>query len=562
MSERLRITIAGRGGDGNITMGEVLGKTLARRGYHVFSFRTYPAEIEGGVAQIVLNIGVQPVPSLGSGSDLAVALNQEGYDAIVDDLKPDALVVHDAKLCRSTGTHAHLPLDAMKEGRWTFGDAKLKNLILLGALGKLLGLPQNELATAARERMHKLEREVVEKTITRGYELTDDRNDFILAPAQDKPQLILTGNQAIGVGAVRAGCDFVAGYPITPASPLLEYLARTLPAFGGTVLQAEDEMSAAGSCLGASFTGRKALTPTSGPGFALMSEMINLGVMTELPLVIVDVQRAGPSTGMPSKTEQGDLLHALFGSPGESPRIVLAASDVRDAYVQTIRAFNLAETLQCPVILLSDQSLAYRQETVDDSFGKEHVEIAQRERTKAISSEEFQRYVQTASGASAVSLPGTSDAPFVATGLEHDERGQENYAGDVHERMTAKRFRKLEEAARLAAEYETDFEIPVGADIGVLGWGSTRGVIRETVMRMNERGMKLARMHLHTLRPLPETQLREFTAGLDKLYVVEENFSGQLALLLRGVVSCDVIPVNKCEGLPFFTGELEEAITA
>lgn len=287
-----------------------------------------------------------------------------------------------------------------------------------------------------------------------------------------------------------------------------------------------------------------------------MSEMINLGVMTELPLVIVNVQRSGPSTGMPSKTEQGDLLYALYGSPGESPRIVLAAADVHDAYLQTIRAFNLAEKLQCPVILLSDQSLAYRQETVPASFGREALKLERRETAGSATPEDFQRYAQSQSGASPVPLPGKNTAPYMATGLEHDEAGQESYSPEVHRRMTERRFRKLEFAAQSLLTSEKDYEKPEAARVGVLGWGSTRGTIIESLQTLSAAGLPLARMHLHTLRPLPDASLRAFTSSLDRLIVVEENYSGQLATIVRGVVDCEVVSVTKCEGIPFEAGEL------
>lgn len=560
MRERLRLHIAGRGGDGNITLGEILGKVLARQGYHVFSFRTYPAEIEGGVAQIALNIGVDPVLSLGSGSNLAAVLANDAMDEVRGELSSDAFVLHDQTV-RKIDPFRGLSIEATKTARWTFGNPKLKNLIMLGALARLMGLRKPDVLNAAVERMKKIERDVIAETIAHGATLAAEyEGNFQLAPPRGKPQMILTGNQAVGLGAIKAGCEYVAGYPITPASPLLEYLARALPGFGGTVVQTEDEIAAIGSCLGASYAGKKTLTPTSGPGFALMSEMINLGVMAELPVVIVDVQRAGPSTGMPSKTEQGDLLHALFGSPGESPRVVLAASDVRDAYKQTIRAFNLAEALQLPVILLSDQALAYRQETLDADFADDHETVVARRRMNGVLPEEFKRFVITENGVSPSAIPGGTDYPHMITGLEHDEWGRESYTPDVHRAMTEKRHRKLVEAERLAELHETDFDKPEEARLGVLGWGSTRGMILETVQTMNPR-RKMARMHLHTLRPLPEKTIREFAQGLDRLIVVEENFSGQLAVLLQGIVDCDVVSVTKCEGLPFETGELIEKMS-
>jgi 2-oxoglutarate ferredoxin oxidoreductase subunit alpha len=428
----------------------------------------------------------------------------------------------------------------------------------------LLGIEPTEMSAAAKERYHKIEdKSLVDRTVAHGASLIpQDLNAYRMAPAKASPRMILTGNQAVSLGAIRAGCNFVAGYPITPASPMLEYLAQVLPGMAGTVLQTEDEMAAIGACLGASYVGSKAMTTTSGPGFALMSEMINLGVMAELPLVIVDVQRSGPSTGMPSKTEQGDLLYAMYGSPGESPRVVLAASDVRDGYNQTVRAFNLAETLQCPVILLSDQSLAYRNETVDLDFGQDDMKIVSRIRKNGELPAEYRRFLITDSGASPASLPGGTDVPFMTTGLEHDEFGRENYSPENHHRMTAKRNRKLDTAARLAAEEERDFDKPIGARVGVLGWGSTRGTILETCHGLADSGEKVARLHLHTLRPLPESLLRDFTTNLDRLIVVEENFSAQLAMLIRGVVDCEVVSVNKCEGLPFDSQELLNEIGA
>lgn len=215
---QLRLHIAGRGGEGNITLGEVLGKVLARRGYHVFSFRTYPAEIEGGVAQIVLQISTTPLLSLGTGSELACVLTQDAFAEVRSELRPDGFVLYD-QVVRKIDPFAGHAIEATKIARWTYGNPKLKNLVALGALSALLGLDTDEVIAAARERMRKVDGDLLAKCVRHGATMAPDTARFRLAPAQDAPQLILSGNQAIGFGAVRAGCDYVAGYPITPASP-------------------------------------------------------------------------------------------------------------------------------------------------------------------------------------------------------------------------------------------------------------------------------------------------------------------------------------------------------
>src|SRR3954453_13669677 len=309
---------------------------------------------------------------------------------------------------------------------------------------------------------------------------------------------LLSGNQAICIGALPAGLTYYAGYPITPASDILEWLAGRLPRFGGAAIQTEDEIAALASVLGASFAGRKAMTATSGPGLSLMAELVGLAGMAEIPAVIIDAQRSGPSTGMPTKTEQSDLNHALFGGHGEAPRVVMAPTSVEDCFHVIVEAFNAAERFQVPVIVLSDQSLSHRLETVRrPDFSA--IEVISRERPDAGQNGSYRRYELRPDGVSPMSVPGAHGA-YVSTGIEHDEAGNPHYEPELHEAMMSKRFRKLQPLAR---DGRITFTGPERGDVGLLGWGSTEGAALEAAQICLDRGVAVSTCYPRTLAPLP-----------------------------------------------------------
>ena len=389
-----------------------------------------------------------------------------------------------------------------------------------------------------------------------------------LAPAHAAKQegrIIISGNQSLSMGAVAGGCRFVAGYPITPATQVLEFMMKHLPAFGGNVIQCEDEIAAISSCLGASWAGTKAMTASSGPGLCLMSEMIGMASMCEIPVVIADVMRSGPATGMPTKTEQADLMYAIHGSAGESPRIVIAATSVEDCFYTAVRAFNLAERYQMPVILLSDQSMGYRTKTMDRPRA-DNLHIEQRLRADQSELGDYRRFADTESGVSPTVVPGAESANYVTTGLEHDEWGHANYSPENRARMVTKRDRKLETLrAELEASGEGMLGEPNGAEIGIIGWGSTEGTIAEVVARLRGEGTHVAHYHPRVLNPLPIATVRKFLAPLKKVIVLEENHTGQLAQQLRANVDfgkTELVRVNQCSGLPFTPDEVNAAIGA
>ncbi len=334
--------------------------------------------------------------------------------------------------------------------------------------------------------------------------------------------------------------------PITPATEIARYVARHLPKRGGTLIQAEDEIASASQVVGASFAGKKAMTATSGPGLALMGEMLGMSFMSETPCVIVDVQRGGPSTGLPTKHEQSDLFLAVHGSHGDCGRIVLSVEGVADCISLTVEAFNLAEKYQCPVILLSDGSLAFSTQTVPypdpASF-----RIVSRKRWDG--NGEYKRYALTEDFISPMADPGTPGGMHIATGLEHDETGNPNYTPANHEAMQAKRFRKLDGVVNDFPPAEVDGEGE--ADLGIIAWGSTIGVVREAIARLRAEGVSVKGFYPKLLWPMPVEQFEAFGASCRRVMVAEVNYLGQLAHFIRAETSLRPESYTICGGLPF-----------
>jgi 2-oxoglutarate ferredoxin oxidoreductase subunit alpha len=429
--------------------------------------------------------------------------------------------------------------------------------------------------------------DVVEKNITTlkaGYvagEGNDWERKFHLSQnGQSKAHyMMISGNEAVALGAIAAGCRFVAGYPITPATPIFETLTRLMPKVGGKAIQLEDEIASISACIGASFAGQKALTPTSGPGLQLMGEQLNLASMLELPMVIVDVQRGGPSTGLPTKTEQSDLKFAVYGTTGEAPRAILAPTSVEDCFYQTIRAFNIAERLQMPVILLTDQSIGYRKATVripkfsnvieiDDTVPidkvqvptPDRIEIVKRVLAKNEELADYHRFKETEDGVSPITIPGTKDGQYLATGLEHTEKGKADYTQTNHLKMNKKRFKKLEILSRAFDSNEAESEGSDDAKIAVMGWGSTYGAIKEARLIAKERGIVFKHYHPREISPLPERSIRQFLTGVKELIVVEENFTGQFAHFIKAKFGVKPIEMHKSEGVPITPEEILNGI--
>jgi len=565
----LVVRIGGEGGEGVISTGELLTLALARAKQEVFTFRTYPAEIKGGPAMFQVRTSEEELLSHGDRIDIVIAFNAEACRLHGNLVRRGGAIVYDPADHDALPDHCTtIPLPMSEIAEKQIGARIAKNMVALGAAGALVGLTDEFLRQLITSKFARKGEEVVKKNhaaLNAGFHYIAENYPKLIPPpvkppADDRKRIVVSGNEAAGLGALAAGVRVFAGYPITPASDLFEWLARELPKFGGRVVQAEDEIASLGIVIGAQYTGAKAMTATSGPGLCLMVEEMGYAGMAEIPVVIFDAQRAGPSTGMPSKTEQGDLGMAVYAGHSDQARIAIAPVDVEDCFQVMVDAFNLAESYQCPVIVLSDQSLSMRHHTVTP-FDPSKVQL--RERLKP-SPEElrdgenghhiYRRYKVTETGISPMSIPGMAGGTYAATGLEHDEIAEPCYTPDGHRTMNEKRFRKLKLAAKEPHMWRR-WGSP-DAEIGIIGWGSTSGSVREAAQQAADEGIETDILYLRMVYPFPDGIVEEFAKGKRVLIVPEMNFSGQLATLLSGKYGIWPIRVNKAEGLPFSPSEI------
>jgi len=583
------IRVAGEGGEGVMSCGELFAKAVARTSYHVFTFITYPTEMKGGYAMTQIRIKDITIYSMGSFVDCLVAFNQEAYDKSISYLKEGGILIYDPEFIEidESKNFIKYPIPFSKISVDTIGRPLGKNVVVLGILSHIYGLEHSGLEKLIDDRYGSKGEKVVAgniKALKAGADAAAEMGvttvmDLSKSEPAAEDYMFISGNQAVALGAIAAGCRFSAGYPLTPATSIFETLSKYLPLVGGRTIQMEDEIAAISAIIGASFGGEKVITPTSGPGLQLMAEQMSLASMLELPIVIVDVQRGGPSTGLPTKTEQGDVKFAVYGAAGESPRIILAPTNVEDTFYQTIRAFNLAEKYQMPVILLTDQSIGYRKATVKmpdfakifmvDKYNRkakvkipnaEHIDLVQRQIPTEDELKDYQRYKDTKTGISPIARPGTPGGQYLATGLEHDEYGKTNQGPDNHLKMSKKRFRKLDEVSKAFEKNPMETYGDPNVRIGIMGWGSTEGAIREARYLAELEGVKIRHIHPHTISPLPERQISKFLHRLKHLIIVEENLTGQFAHFIKAKFGIKPIEVHKCEGMPFTSDEIYNAI--
>lgn len=566
------IRIGGESGEGIVTIGEVFVRIAAISGLEVFTFRTFPAEIMGGHVMYQARIGPERVLSQGDQTDVLVAMNQEGFDKHIDELRRGGCLVYDSDVFSPPQSADFLPY-AIPVSRLSkeLNFARGKNLIMVGALGQLFGLPLDKSEQMVERRLGKykslLSLNLDSLRLGRQYvqEHCPERPPVYLEPpvGRTEDRLVMTGNQATALGALAAGCRFFSGYPITPATSIMEFLAQELPQLGGTLIQAEDEIAAITMIMGASYGGTKAMTATSGPGLALMIEAIGHASMTEIPVVVVDVQRAGPSTGMPTKTAQGDLFMALYASNDEAPRFVIAPDSVEDCFYQIVNAFNLAEKYQMPVIVLTDQAMSERVETIKPiDLGR--VQVI--DRLKPAFNDNgrdngYERYALTEDGVSPMAIPGMRGGHYVAEGLEHDERGAPNYSPEMHRAMTEKRYRKVEAARHELRRWNVVDEWgDPGAEIGIIGWGSTKGTVREAMARAGQEGVRVCALYPEMLLPMPDEEIHAFLANKRAVIVPELNYRGMFGDVITHRYNVDVRHVTKYDGLPFKVQNIYKAI--
>jgi len=566
------LKIGGQQGEGIESTGEIIAKALCRLGYQVYGYRHFSSRIQGGHTNYKLRISIKPVAALADNLDLVIALDHETIDLSCRALNSGGLILADntIRLPATTECLAQVVTVPFSELAAACGSSQAKNVVAIGVTAAALGLPIDFAADAVAEHFgHKgAELQTINRdAMTRGYnyvkeELPQLVNRWRLLPAEGQKYLFLTGNEAIALGAVCCGARFMAAYPITPASEIMENLVKLLPALGGVVIQTEDEIAACTMAIGANYGGVRAFTASSGPGLSLMVESIGLAGMTETPLVIVNVQRGGPSTGLPTKHEQSDILAMLYATHGEIPKIVMAPCSVADAFYDTAEAFNLAEEYQCPVIVLSDLQLSLGKQAVVP-FALDQVSIRRGKLQTAPlpplpPNTFFKRYAVTNDGISPRVVPGQLYGIHHVTGLEHDETGKPSEQRTNRQEQTDKRLRKLQELPSVfkrPVHIDAPYEV---AEVLIIGMGGAAGAVAEVTERLRQEGVKANYALLRLIEPFPVDAIKEIVAAAQKVLVVEHNATRQLAKLIKLHTGegQKIISVLKYDGDPFIPGEL------
>ncbi len=566
----LTIEICGMSGDGTIAAGGILNEAMSRAGLSVLAFDSYPAEIRGfGRCVTHSRVGDQEMRALSDKTHVLISLDDKESQSRTPFLAKEAVVLFDSKppsyVEEGTSIAAHVEPDARLFGMplsdlaaAASGSTRGRNLAALGGFAAIFGVPPRPFQDVITKKFKGKGEKVLDanlKSFDAGYRYASEtfkereRPALTLPEPEKEEKILISGNEAVARGALDAGLKLYFGYPITPATPIMEYLARTLPERGGKVMQMEDEIASIGAVLGSFFAGKRAMTATSGPGFALMTELITHGVMSEIPAVIINAQRGGPATGLPSKTEQSDLQAAVFGGPGDSSRIVIAPTNVRECYEFTLMSFQLAERYQTPVIVLTDFFLNNRVEKVKTLGASEAQRADWNLYPDELSRGRYERYRITESGISPRAIPGTEGFLFDATGLEHTEKGRPDYSSEIHSKMTEKRHRKIQGALKDLPE-PLEFSSGETMDVGVIAWGSTFGSALEAVLRAQREGMKVGALKVMSLFPYHAEAIRGFMKKCKAILIPELNYEGQLANLIGHLYGKDVVRLNRATGMP------------
>jgi len=574
------IRIAGNSQDGIQAIGGFLARLAGRSEQEVMTFMTIPSTISGGSSIFQVRIGSGEVLSSGDEPDVLLAFYQHSYDEHLHSLKKGGIVLYDSDHVQPKPElqgdyhHVGIPISSLTiEAIGGSSKDKGKNIYALGLIAKMFDLNVPKLEKLIGERFTGKDPSILGNALAAfhaGYShsLGNILQTFKFVDSQKKDghQVVMNGNEALAYGLIAAGVRFGAGYPITPWSDIMELLRRELPKYGGTFVQTEDEIAAISMAIGASYAGRVAVTGSSGPGISLKTEALGWAVMAEMPLVLVDVQRGGPSTGMPTNIEQSDLNIAVNGGHGDSPRVVIAPANVEDCFYMAIEAVNIARKYSVPVVLLSDQGIATRIE----AFTEPDLEkICQDISPNLAPVADHKPYdLSAADGVTAHLAPGTkinSGKYPIVTGLEHDELGHPSGSPQMHMRMTAKRRGKLQ-ALGATLPVPKIYGPPEGK-ILLVGWGSTEGPIKEAVDTARAAGDSVSSVHIKHIHPLPPG-LENIFSGFNHILVVEMNDEGlygfgQFGAILRARF-CDpkIQGTNKTDGLTWRVKEILERTKA
>jgi 2-oxoglutarate/2-oxoacid ferredoxin oxidoreductase subunit alpha len=541
--------IIGSGGAGVITAGEILLEAAGKAGWYGVMSRSVGPQIRGGEAAALLRLSTSPVECMAEQFDFIVGVDWRNADRFAAEmpLAADGLIISDPE-------NGDIPAAIAEAGAQQF-EVGLKelagglpngreNMIAVGLAAALTGLPQKAVVQVIESKLADKGHAAIDagrQCVSIGMR---EVNQFDAGLRLEMPtdgdggRWLITGNQAVGCGAVRGGVRFAAAYPITPATEIMEWLASALGRVGGTLLQAEDELASINMAIGASFGGRVAITATSGPGLALMSESLGLATASEVPLVVVDVMRGGPSTGIPTKSEQSDLNIAVYGCHGDAPHLVVAPLSIADCIFTTQWAVYLAEAMQVPAIVLSDQSLGQTRAIVDQPADAGF--RAERNILKEVSGEAYCRYALTDSGVSPMALPGLAGGQYTADGLTHTTKGTPSSSGSDHNGQLDKRRDKIEayEYGPHWAEIESNRHDNAHTEFTIITWGSLTGAAREAMRILADEDVTAKLVAVRLIAPFRKQQFMAAVEGASRILVVEQTHSGQFYDYLRA--KCDL----------------------
>ncbi|MFM1650901.1 2-oxoacid:acceptor oxidoreductase subunit alpha [Brevibacillus sp. B_LB10_24] len=578
MISQLSWKVGGQQGEGIESTGEIFSTAMNRMGYYLYGYRHFSSRIKGGHTNNKIRVSTKPMRAVSDVLDILVAFDQETIDLNAHELREGGIIIADAKFNPTLPEGLKpvrlfvVPLTQIAD---ELGTSLMKNMVSIGATSAILGMPVENFRNIVEDMFLRKGEKVVEKNmeaISRGAEFVAGLTggqlpEFRLDKADGKKRLFMIGNDAIGLGCVAAGVRFMPAYPITPASEIMEYLIKKLPKFGGTVIQTEDELAAITMAIGAAYGGIRTLTASAGPGLSLMMEAIGLAGMTETPVVIVDTQRGGPSTGLPTKIEQSDINAMIHGTHGEIPKVVMAPSTVEECFYDTVEAFNIAEEYQVPVIMVTDIALSLGKQSVEPlDFSRVEIRrgklLAGQELPEMGPDEQFKRYELTEDGISPRPIPGQKYGLHHVTGVEHSEIGRPNEGTKNHVDQMNKRLGKLDNLVK-------KFPNPVvmnaphqNPDVLVLGINSTGGTIEEAKERLEAEGISVNHGQIRLLHPFPTEVIKPLVESAKQVIVVEHNATAQIANLLKlHVGNADKIKsVLKYDGNPFLPSDVYNGI--
>ncbi len=541
--------MGGQQGEGIESCGEIMATILAKQGYSLYSQRLFASRIKGGHTTFALRIALEQIGSIGESIDFLVALDQETVDMHGNEVREGGVIICDAKVnpdfSKYEGSHITCLALPISETALKMGSLMMRNIVALGMSVALLGFEVGPFKEAIAEKFAKKSQDIVDKnleTFDEGYRLVHEKKaglpDIETLPVPEpKDQMFLLGNEACALGAIAAGSRFMASYPITPASEVMEYMIGKMDKLGARVVQTEDEIAACMMAMGGVYAGVRGFTCTSGPGLSLMAESLSMASMAELPMVVIDVQRSGPSTGMATKVEQSDIDAACHNAHGDYANIVISPTSIEECFYEMQKAFNLAEVYQCPVIFMPDLQQGLNKQSVP-TFDLQRVPI---DRGKMMKEEDlpeltrpnyFKRFELTEDGISPRTIAGMKNGLFLSTGLEHNEEGKPAEAPSMHINQTDKRFRKLE----TVADYYDPFLVNAAheeSDVLIIGIASSRGAIEEAVEQLNAEGIKANHLQLRLIKPFPTEKLLPYYNNAKKVVVIEQNATGQLTNMFR-----------------------------